>query len=350
MNPVPKAISVSVIVLNYEGAKWIRRCAESLREQTVLEEMEIIIADNASRDGSNELARDLIAGWPNAVFIQHATNLGFCEGNNVSAKAARGEYLFFLNHDAWLERDCIEKLLAGTRRAGASAATPLVRNYDDDSEQRVLGMGYDIFGLPCLIGTADQTRELFMPPGCTYLIEAALFRKLGGFDREIFLYSDELDLSWKVWISGGRCVVVPAARAHHRWAVSVNPKGDSKVVENRTSDSKRFYANRNALLILLKNAQHLLLGLVILQLAMLLAEAIVALIVVRRWSFIRRAYLDAVADCWRLRGHILEQRRRVSEFRSRSDWWMLRFLTWRLNRWEEVVRVWRTGFPKVTKG
>ena len=189
-----------------------------------------------------------------------------------------------------------------------------------------------------------------MPEGCSFLIRRELFWAIGGFDAEFFMYADEWDLAWRVWISGHRCVAVPRARLHHRGAANVNPRGGGKVVEFRTSDTKRFYANRNNLLMLLKNAGGPLLLTAVLQIWMLAVEALVALVLVRRWKFVKRAYVDAVTDCWRLRQHILQERRRVAQFRRRSDTWMLRFLKARLNRYDEVVRIRRLGLPKVSAG
>ena len=68
----------------------------------------------------------------------------------------------------------------------------------------------------------------------------------------------------------------------------------------------------------------------------------------RRWSFVKRAYLDAVKDCWGLRHHILAERRRIRGFRRRGDFWMLRFLRLRPNRWAELQRVRQSGIPRVT--
>ncbi|MBI2924786.1 MAG: glycosyltransferase family 2 protein [Verrucomicrobia bacterium] len=349
MNTATTAPVISVIVLNYEGARWIERCLKSLQAQTIFPQIEVIVTDNASRDGSNHLAAQLLADWPNGKLLQFDENLGFCGGNNRGAAVARGQFLFFLNNDTWLEPDCLEKLLAGVRAANAQVATPLVLNYDDDTEQLVLAAGFDIFGLPSFAEARAGTYELFMPPGCSYLIDAALFRELGGFDPKIFLYADELDLSWRVWISGYRCVAVTVGRLHHRFSAHVNPKGGGTMVELRTSDTKRYYANRNGLVVLLKNCQHVLLLSVPLLLALFVAEALVSLFLIRRWSFIRRAYLGAVADCWRLRAHICAERRRIATFRRRGDWWMLRFLRARLNRWDELRRMLRLGRPKVTE-
>ena len=339
---------LSVIILNYNGAPWLARCLDSLKAQTIFPLIEVIIADNLSSDGSDKLAQELLRGWNNGAFLQNGANLGFCEGNNRAVPLAKGKWLFFLNNDTWLEPDCLEKLLAGVEAAQAQAASPLVLNYADDSQQVIFGVGFDIFGLPAFARKREPIGELFMPPGCSYLIDAALFRQLGQFDKEIFLYSDELDLSWRVWLSGHRCAAVQTARLHHRLAANVNPKGQGAMVEYRTSDSKRFYANRNSLLVLLKHARHILFLLVFTQLLLLTLEGLAGLVLLRRWSFVKRAYLDALADLWRLRRHIFAERKRMRPLRRRGDFWMLRFFTWRLNRWYEVRQVFRYGLPKVT--
>jgi GT2 family glycosyltransferase len=339
---------ISVIVLNYNGARWLERCLNSLRAQTIFDQIEVVVADNASCDGSDALGKRIIESWPTGVFLQHGKNLGYCEGNNRAAEAAHGQYLLFLNNDTWLEPRCLEQLMAEVNRSSAGAAAPLALNYEDDTFQSLGAFGFDVFGLASTRAEAAQTREVLMPEGCAYLIRRDLFHELGCFDNEFFMFSDELDLSWRVWISGQKAVGVPSARLHHRGAAQVNPAGGGATVEFRTSDTKRFYANRNNLLVLLKNARFLLLLMVPLQLGMLVLETVAALVLVRRWGFVRRAYWDAVADCWRLRGHIRAERRRIRQFRRRGDLWMLRFLRCRLNRWDEIQRVRRFGVPKVT--
>ena len=302
---------VSVVVLNYNGARWLRRCLESLRGQTIFNQIEVIVADNVSTDGSDQLGKQLVEGMPRGVFVQHGQNLGYCEGNNRAAEAARGQYLLFLNNDTWLEPRCLEVLMAEVKRTGAAAAAPLILNYEDDSFQSLGAFGFDVFGLATKRAQATDTREVLMPEGCAYLIRRELFEKLGRFDPEFFMFADEFDLSWRVWISGHKAVAVPGSRLHHRGAAQVNPAGGGATVEFRTSDTKRYYANRNSLLVLLKNARLLLLLLVPLQLLLLGVEAVAALLLVRRWSFVKHAYWDALADCWRLREHILAERRRI---------------------------------------
>ena len=348
MNPPSANCLVSVIVLNYNGARWLERCLSSLRAQTIFDQIEVILADNLSSDGSDQLGKRILDAWPRGTLVQHGQNLGYCEGNNRAAEVAHGDYLLFLNNDTWLEPRCLELLLAEVRRTGAAAAAPLILNYEDDSFQSLGAFGFDLFGLPSTRAVAAETRDVLMPEGCAYLIQRQLFQELGRFDSEFFMFADELDLSWRVWISGHRAVGVPPARLHHRGAAQVNPAGGGATLEFRTSDTKRFYANRNSLLVLLKNARLLLLLMVPLQLGLLALEAIASLLLIRRWGYLRRAYWDAVADCWRLRKHILAERRRVRRFRRRGDLSMLRFLHWRLNRWDEIQRLRQFGVPKVT--
>jgi GT2 family glycosyltransferase len=339
---------VSVVILNYNGASWIRRCLESLEVQTLFARLEVIVADNGSQDGSDDMAQEKVGVWANGRVVRHGANLGFCEGNNRAALEARGRFLFFLNNDTWLEPDCLQVLLQAVKREGADAGTPLMLNYEDDAVQSAGAAGFDVFGWMSFAVPQARVGEIFVVGGCCYLIRRELFERLGGFDARFYLYAEEYDLSWRLWLAGGRAVVVPGARLHHRTA-AVEAVG-SGVGRVRTSDSRRYYTNRNGLWVVWKNAQHALLLLLPLQVAFLVLEAMVGWALVRRWSFVRRAYLEAVVDCWRGREHVRGERRRIRMLRRRSDWWMLRFLRLRWNRWDGLVFLRRHGMPKVTKG
>lgn len=339
---------VSVIILNYNGAKWMLRCLESLKAQTIFLRTEVIIADNASSDGSDRLSEQLIEGWTNASFLQNGANIGFAAGCNRGVDRATGKYLFFLNPDVWLEPDCLQQLLERTEKSGAGAAGALVLDYDDNSFQSFGGDGFDIFGLG--VGTTVERagNRLFTPVGF-YFVCADLFRKLGGYDEKFFLYAEDTDLSWRVWISGHWIAAAPLARIHHRGGASVNPAGGTKIVEMRTTESKRYYANKNNLLTLLKNCRHILLLLALANVILLTAEALLGFLITRRLSFVRGTFFNVLRDCWTLRHHIRAERKKVVGFRSRGDLWMLRFLTWRLSRWDDFVRVFKLGLPRIDK-
>ena len=338
---------VSVIVLNYNGEKWLAKCFESIKAQTMGGRIETIFADNASSDGSVTTARTWLAGFPMATLVQTGANLGFCAGNNLATRFARGQYLFFLNSDAWLEPNCVEKLVAGTREAGAAAASPWVLNYADNSHQDLGFFGFDLFGLPSASRPVGETREIFIASGCAYFIDAEVFKQVGMFDPEFFMYADEVDLSWRIWIAGRKIVGIPAARVHHRGAANANPAGGVRTVEFRTNDNKRFFTNRNCLLTLLKNGRHLILLAVVPQGLLLVVETAALCILLRRLSFAKTTFWDALKDCWRLRHHVLSERKRIAGFRKHGDFWMLRFFRLKLNRWYEIRRLFRFGRPHV---
>jgi GT2 family glycosyltransferase len=339
---------ISVIVLNYNGAGWLPRCFGSLEQQTIFSELEIVLTDNNSTDDSVALTEAWLArSGAKGRVVQNGANLYYCGANNNGAAAATGKYFLFLNNDTWLEPDCLEQLYNEVEQAKADAATPLVLNYDDNSVQNWGASGLDIFGMTTTLGPVETTTEEFASCGCSLLVKAEMFRKIGGFAAELLIYADETDICWRVWIAGGRAVVVPQARLHHRGAAVANPAGGSKQVEQRTTDTKRFLANRNGLLMIAKNAQHILLPMLAAQLVLLTAEAVASLMIVRRWSHVRKAYIGGVAAAFRMWPHVREWRRKISGFRQRSDFWMLRFLRLVPYRLVEVKNLLKLGPPKI---
>ncbi len=233
---------VSVVILNFNGARWLPRCLASLAEQTVVQKLQIIVADNASTDGSDQLAARLLQRRCRlkGFLLQNGGNLGYCEGNNQGAKRATGKYLLFLNTDTWLERGCIEKLVLTVEKANADCASPMVLNYDDESFQGNGANGFDWFGYLTAPSRALPAGGIFAAPGCSLLVKRGVFDRLGGFDREFFMYADEADLAWRLVLSGALTISVPDARVHHRGAVAANPKGGEKAVEFRTNEMVRF--------------------------------------------------------------------------------------------------------------
>jgi GT2 family glycosyltransferase len=324
----------------------MRRCVQSLQAQSIFPRIQVIIADNASTDRSDRLSQELLANWSNGLFIQNGANLGFAAGSNLAVKQAKGKYLFFLNPDVWLEPDCLERLFNAAEKAGAGAAGALVLDYDNDNIQTRGGVAFDFCGYPVIPKRNQVPKILFASCGF-FFIRAELFRRLGGFEDQFFLYGEETDLSWRVWVSGNSIIHAPLARIHHRGEASINPKGGTRIIEFRTSETKRYYANRNHLIVLLKNAQHILLLMLLPCLILMFLESFAAVILLRRWSFFRETFWASLVGCWQLRKHVLSERRQIHGFRTRSDFQMLRFLTWRFGRWPEVRKVFRKGIPIV---
>lgn len=183
-----------------------------------------------------------------------------------------------------------------------------VLNYNDDSLQSKGASGFDIFGLSVDPRPSDNVPRLFSP-SAFFFIRRDLFEKIGGWDDHFFMYGEEMDIAWRIWIAGEKVGHVPAARMHHRGAAVDNPKGGDRVVELRSSDTKRFCAYRNHLLTLLKAPQHFLLLLLLPATALVLLEGLAGAILLRRWSFFSNTSWKALHACWQLRGYWREQRR-----------------------------------------
>jgi GT2 family glycosyltransferase len=343
---------LTVVISNKNGVQWLPRCLESVRAQTIADKIEIIFVDNVSTDDSVPLTRKLLDGFPQATIIENKKDLGFTGGMNTGAFVAKGDSVFLLSNDTWLEEDCLEQLVRVTTEHNADAAQPLVMDYADNTIQTLGADGLDFFGLPSVSPMPEakarsEITDLFMVAGCGYWVRTEVFKRLGGLDTEHFMFAEETDLSWRVWLGGGKLIRVPAARMHHRGATEFNPAEETKILKSRTSETKRYLANRNNLLMLLKNSQHILLLLIVPHLLMLLAEALVSLVLVRRWSYVRKSYLGAIRDAFGMLNHVRACRRKIKGLRKRGDFAMLRYLRIRPGRWEDIKNVLKLGMPKV---
>ncbi len=127
MTPEPE---LSIVIVNYNEAAYLRYCLASIYGNPPTREFEIIVVDNDSSDGSLEM---LASEFPSVRVIASGENLGFAGGNNVGFKAARGEFVFILNPDTVVLPDCIDLLvsyLEAHPRVGAVG--PWIRDREPD--------------------------------------------------------------------------------------------------------------------------------------------------------------------------------------------------------------------------
>ncbi len=340
MDPV-----ITLVVVNYNARRWLERFFSSIKEQTIFERCELVLVDNTSTDGSAEICREELKNWPNGRFLPSGGNFGYGEGCNIGAKAARGKYLYFLNLDVWLEPDCLEKLAEHAENSSAMVFSAMELAYD--SQQFVRGSqgqglpGFDLFG--CTTSSSDQENiEDLIALGSFQFIQRDFFLQIGGFDRVFFVYGEELDLSWRVRIAGETIELVRGARVHHAAA------GCSEPV-SRTSEFRRFYANRNQLLTFLKNSNGPLLLLAFNFVFLMGFEAVAGAVLARNVTFIKMSFGEPLADCWRLRHYIREQRQMIAGYRRHGDLWLVRrYFRFEFGHWADIKRFlkWRIAIDK----
>ncbi|HVU26912.1 MAG TPA: glycosyltransferase family 2 protein [Verrucomicrobiae bacterium] len=329
---------VSVVVVNYNCKRWLDNFFPALRAQTIFDRIEVILVDNTSNDGSAEICEREMKSWPNGIFLPTGGNYGFGGGCNRGAKIARGKYLFFVNPDIRPKPNCLEELARHADASELKTACPIILDYDSDNVQNAGSSGFDIFGCvvaPPLPEQPGKNLEQLFASATFFFIRRDFFEKLCGFDEEFFLYSEEMDLSWRTWLAGESVTLIPCAQVHHQFASNQ---------QNRTSEAKRFYANRNQLLTLLKNSQGLLLPLVFTYITLIGTEAVAGAILARKPSFIPSSFFKPMLNVWRLRHHVLTQRQFIKTYRQRGDWWIARhFFRFQFGHWGDIKRSLQKG-------
>ncbi|MGC9941886.1 MAG: glycosyltransferase family 2 protein [Verrucomicrobiota bacterium] len=327
---------VTLVVVSFNCKKYLGPFFKSVKEQTIFDRLEVLMVDNSSKDGTAEVCDQEMKSWTNGRFVPTGGNYGFGGGCNYGARQARGKYLFFLNPDVWFDPDCLEELVRHAEASAAKVFSAREVSYENPNKpaKGVHGQGasgFDIFGCTTEPSAKENLDNLFAI-GTFYFIRRDLFQRVGGFDEEFFVYGEEMDLSWRTRIAGESIELVRGACVHHDAATSTEDVA-------RTTEFRRFYANRNQLIIILKNAHGPLLLLVLTHILLITVEAIAGAALARKFSFIKMSLFKPIADCWRLRRYILSQRRFIRSYRRRGDWWITRhFFRFGFGHWIDIKR------------
>ncbi len=207
---------VYVIILNYNGSRWLDRCLASLR-QTAYPNYRVLLVDNASTDGSVEAVR---ARFPQIEMIENNGNLGFSEGNNVGMRRAleRGaDYIVLLNPDTWVEPDWLSELIAvgeADESIGILGAVQL--QYDSDDFNAWTSQAARQH-LPEL--RAPESARAFLPmewvEGACLAIKRKALEHAGMLDPIYFAFYEEIDLCRRVLCCGYQVGLAPRSRIHH---------------------------------------------------------------------------------------------------------------------------------------
>jgi GT2 family glycosyltransferase/glycosyltransferase involved in cell wall biosynthesis len=244
--PMP---TVTVVVVNLDGKAMLRACLESLEGQAYdPEQVEVVLIDNASTDGSVAMVRER---FPRVRVLVNDTNTGFAPAVNQGAEVAGGEYLALLNNDAvadplWLaeavqylrgheEVGCVGSLILSDDRTTVDYA---------GSAMAFNGMGYALHNSePARQAPGYAERTLFASGGAM-VTPTALFRQVGGFDASYFAFFEDVDYGWRLWVLGHETHYVPASRVYHRHHGTMARFGGAR---------ERFLLERNALATIIKN-------------------------------------------------------------------------------------------------
>jgi GT2 family glycosyltransferase len=299
---VPEHPRVSAVIVTYKEVALTLEAVASLKRQTV-PVAEIVVVDN---DPAGSIGAPLRAAHPDVIALA-LDNPGHAVGCNRGAEAATGEVLCFLDPDAALAPDALERMLAVlAQRPRAALVSPQLLFADRDT----VNAGDNPVHLTGLswCGRYDQPPEPGPPratlttSGACHVVRAEAFHAVGGYCEDYFVLYDDPDLCWRLWIAGWEVWFCPDARAVHDYRFGENPQ-------------KWFWLERHRLASVLVNYEGRTLALVA---PLLLATELALLAVAWREGWLDRK-LAAYRSLWAGRARLRERRRAVARLRRAGD-------------------------------
>lgn len=253
-------MKTAIVILNWNGKHFLERFLPGLAETVAAENSsgdtgaEIIVADNASKDGSLEM---LAEKFPAVRTIAFGENHGFTGGYNKALAQIEARYYLLLNSDIEVKGRWLSPLvrwLDSHPECGACAPKLLSLHDWDMFEYAGAAGGYiDRFGYPFCRGRVpgmtekdcgqyDSPADVLWASGACLLVRAELYRRLGGLDDRFFAHQEEIDLCWRMQLEGYTVNAVPESKVWHvgggslpndsPWKLELNFRNNLLLLEN----------------------------------------------------------------------------------------------------------------------
>ncbi|MFH0951007.1 MAG: glycosyltransferase family 2 protein [bacterium] len=226
--------------------KYLADCLTSLRQQDFDNQPKLFLVDNATTAESYDYLRQLA---PEAEIIRNQNNDGFAKGNNDALRRALDQgydCLFLVNMDTIIDSHCLQALvdyLIKYPEAGAVQARLML--WSEQNKINSLGNLTHFLGFGYCLGY-QQTyqpvgyRAIAYPSGAGVMLRATALRQIGLFDEELWMYNEDQDLGWRLWLAGYKCLLAEEAVIYHKYSFS-------KAI------SKYYWMDRNRLINIFKN-------------------------------------------------------------------------------------------------
>ncbi|MEX0984174.1 MAG: glycosyltransferase family 2 protein [Actinomycetota bacterium] len=255
------AADVAVVIVNYDTGSWLARCLDSLERRRGSVKTEIIVVDNASRDGSERAAER-----SGVQLVRNPTNVFLSPAWNQGARLTEAPFLLFLNPDTEWFSGTVEDLVAvGRSHPRAGIVGPMIRDpagvvYPSGRTfPSVLDAAGHAFLAPFSRANPftrryemdgwDRTTERSVDwvSGCCMLIPREAFDAVGGFDEAFPLYAEELDVATRLHDAGWSVVFTPEVEVLHQIGVSTGGvRRPHRLVVMHSTSMYRYYAKHRA--------------------------------------------------------------------------------------------------------
>jgi GT2 family glycosyltransferase len=248
-----------IISPNYKdyATTYLVACLDSLKLQSY-QDFTIYMVDNETTEESYTFLKNTA---PEAQIIRCVKNEGFAGGNNRALEDIlknNYQYVFLVNMDTISETNCLEKLIETMNthpEAGAIQARLMLYPKTDvinslGNETHFLGFGYSKGYQEKFSEINNRIQEIAYPSGAAVLLRVAALKEVGLFDEEMWMYNEDQDLGWRLWLAGYQCLIAPHAVVYHKYEFS-------------RSIQKYYWMDRNRIITILKNYYWLTLVLII---------------------------------------------------------------------------------------
>jgi GT2 family glycosyltransferase len=237
-------MEVSVIIVNWNSAELLRKCLLSVLTNLANCDLEVLVLDNASYDGSAEMVNK---EFPSVTFLQAEQNMGFAGGNNRAFQQSTGRNVLFLNPDTELVGGALHTMLVALKsRKDAGVVGPKLVNPDlsaqidcmrafptilnqffDSSLTRKVFAKFDFAGVKPVIKGDNNPVSVEMLPGTCVMLRRELFEQAGLFNEKYFMYAEDIELSYRVKNAGWTNYYVSNATVIHHGGCSSQQKTES---------------------------------------------------------------------------------------------------------------------------
>lgn len=246
---------VAVVILNWNGAKFLQDFLPAVIKYSQHEDTEIIVTDNASVDNSLAMLQQ---HFPSVRIITNTTNEGFARGYNVALQQVHARYYVLLNSDVEVTPQWIAPVIAMMERDDTiGAAQPKIRSWHEPARFEYAGAAggfIDKYGYPFCRGRIfqhveedlrqyDDEKEIFWATGACMFVRAGVFHEAGGFDEDFFAHMEEIDFCWRIKQKGYKVMYTPQSTVYHVGGGTLPAASSYKVYLNIRNNLSMLYKN-----------------------------------------------------------------------------------------------------------
>ena len=252
---------ISVIIVNWNGMHHLQECLSALLNQT-FKSFETVLVDNGSTDGSSDFVQKK---FPDIKLIRLDKNEGFCKGNNIGIQNSAGEFVALLNNDTKADKKWLQELHEAINQdpqSGICASSMI--NYFSRDTLDTAGDGYDFCGTGFKIGEGlpvsgfQKKRFVFGACAGAALYRCSMLDEIGIFDEDFFAIGEDVDLSFRAYLAGYKCVYVPKAIVFHKVNQTVGLDSNFLLYHKRRNVEYTYFKNMPILLLFITFPFHII--------------------------------------------------------------------------------------------